>query len=186
MTLSRSQLYDGLIAQGVSPEVAARELARRFGTEPVAELPSQALARQSRLEKIEQRDIQKLWLQLQADWFCTSVGGRAKITPGYPDLWLALPEWGVALFWETKAVGYAPTPEQYRFLDGARRGGTLTGAGTFFDFHRYLRLIPQVAQSVERTAVVSIALDRASLSLDPAASIWRELPAYLVDPSAMP
>jgi hypothetical protein len=68
------------------------------------------------LEKAEQWAITKMARAIGFSVYTTSQTRAAKVTPGFPDLWLAHGERGFAGFWETKRqVGGRISHEQLTF-----------------------------------------------------------------------
>jgi len=106
--------------------------------------PSVVAEQDGRAEKAQQDDIRKLWLTLGGKVWNTSSVTRAKITPGIADLYLTLPRWEFAMWWETKSADAVRkkdrgrSPEQMDFAAHTETAGVPYGAGTFRDFVHWL------------------------------------------------
>jgi hypothetical protein len=180
--VTRTEFYDACLRAGLSPAAATTQTNARYGA--ASESPAVVERRERHLEKVEQRDIRRLWLSLGigARVYSTSAATPAKITPGYPDLFLTARAWRIALHWETKSVAGVVSPVQHEFLEEASTAGHAVGAGTFADFYLYLITMPQVANCPERFGAVHAALDRAAVVLRPSDRIASRLPQFLTMP----
>lgn len=178
--LSRTEFIESLVRIGFARDRANAEASRRYP--PIEPNPQQLLIRESSLERIEQNDIRKLVIAIGGTVKSTSSIKKAKIAIGFPDLRVHIPDFRIALWWETKTKDGKISDEQGEFLRDEWTCGAFTGAGTFYDFHQYLLMMPQIALTPYRIGLVSHAMQLANLSLNPDLSMRDRLPAFLITP----
>jgi hypothetical protein len=91
------------------------------------------------LEKAEQWAITKMARAIGFSVYTTSQTRAAKVTPGFPDLWLAHGERGFAGFWETKRqVGGRISHEQLTFGVECLAAKIPHGFGDRYEFAKWL------------------------------------------------
>jgi hypothetical protein len=129
--------------------------------------PSILAEQDGRAEKCQQNDIRKLWITLGGKVWDTSAVTRSKITPGIPDLYLTLPRWAFAIWWESKSAeavtrrDQGRSPAQMEFTEHVTQCGAPYGSGTFRDFVRVLFDHPDV---LSMPSVIIAAIDKAGLT----------------------
>lgn len=105
-------------------------------------LEAQQLEQQKRdnvLEKAEQSAITKMARAISFSVYSTSQTRAAKVTHGFPDLWLAHPQRGFAGFWETKRqVGGRISHEQATFGVECIAANVPHGFGDRYEFAKWL------------------------------------------------
>jgi hypothetical protein len=105
--------------------------------------PEQVKAEQKRedvLEKEEQREIIKRFRAVGCDVWSTSSNKRAKIRPGFPDIWAFGPAGSnLAFWWESKRQkGGRLSEAQLDFQKRCKDSGTIHGYGDRYDAERFL------------------------------------------------
>lgn len=105
--------------------------------------PEQIAAEQKRedvLEKKEQHEIVKRLRVVRCDVWPTSSNKRAKIRPGFPDIWFfGPPGSNLAGWWESKRqVGGRLSEAQVDFQKRCKDSGTIHGYGDRYDAERFL------------------------------------------------
>lgn len=184
MSLELEALAERIARQTGMPIDRARLVARQnlpaavtLGAPAPDVQPSVLAAQDGRAEKAQQDDIRKLWITLGGKVWNTSAVTRAKITPGIADLYLTLPRWHFAMWWESKSaeavrrVNHGRSPEQMDFAAHTEAAGVAYGVGTFRDFVHWLLAHP-ATNDLGRTAEVFEALTKNGLQ------------AHMIDPQA--
>ena len=148
--------------------IARANVAPSSGQSSAPQLAPSVLAEQDgRAEKAQQNDIRKLWLTLGGKVWDTSAVTRAKITPGIADLYLTLPRWSFAMWWESKSAEAVTRKDggrsesQLEFAEHTQMAGVAYGSGTFRDFVQWLL---EHASDLEWRDEIFAAIEKAGLS----------------------
>lgn len=127
-----------LLNAGV-PRDKAEARARELYPDVAAQLDVEIVRKANVLEKAEQNAIRKMALALGMRYRSTSQARAAKVSPDFPDLWLAWPERQLCFWWETKrSVGGKRTSGQVDFAAECEAAGIPYGFGDRFEFAKWL------------------------------------------------
>jgi hypothetical protein len=123
---------------GVAAQAANAAALRKYPAAAAA-MTAVESKRDNVLEKAEQWAITKMARAIGFSVYTTSQTRAAKVTPGFPDLWLAHGERGFAGFWETKRqVGGRISHEQLTFGVECLAAKIPHGFGDRYEFAKWL------------------------------------------------
>lgn len=134
--------YDALVERltrsGVGREAAERYAGEQYPRAAVERVKADE-QRSNELEKIEQREVAKLFKAFGFEVYWLSQARVSKVTPGIPDLWCMHREQPIGFWWETKrSIGGRFSEAQIRFREYAERCGVGYGAGDRRDARQHL------------------------------------------------